>query len=695
MSRSARSVVSVSLVCVAVCAVAACKNSGSADDEVGSQSEESTGDGDSTDSGDGDSTDSGDGDSTDSSDGDSTDSSDGDSSDGTLDMPPGPRGCVVHVNQATGSDDNLGLTWVDAKATVQAGLDEAFLREEGCQVWVAEGTYRPTDGGPSDDRDASFTLEPGQHLYGGFSGIELALEQRDWVAHPTILSGDIGMLGDSSDNSRHVVRSEGGGRIDGFEIRDGSSEGSTLLEGRDGAGIYALSGSLTVANAVIVNNRTGPGLDGEIGVIGGHGGNGAGIYMLGGELTLDNVTVASNQTGSGGQGSATGGNGGLGAGLYVDGTLVDIHDSVFSGNQTGDGGNSMGTFGGLGGDGAGLTVFAGALTLDNVTVSASRTGNGGQGGAQGGHGGLGAGLFVVGAVVDIRDCVLSTNQTGDGGQGTNTFGGNGGNGGGAMIIRGSVVIAETVFDGNVTGQGGPGGNIAGSRGANGGLAYVVGEDSSLVLANTEFVANEAASGAGAQLQTSNGPGASVLVVNSVFRANVSDFTSGGLHLLADGSTSVVIANTAIVANQATNAGGGLVYHPLDAIGPEQPRLVNSIVWGNLAQNSGQIFSNSLAQTPLSLLVDATDIEGGCVGVTNDLECVQTHDLDPEFVNLLTGDLHLMPGSALLDLGLAEHLPPDLADLDEDGDLDEPTPLDFDNLARVVGTAPDIGPLEMP
>jgi hypothetical protein len=531
-------------------------------------------------------------------------------------MPPGPDGCVVHVNQATGNDANLGLTWVDAKATIQAGLDEVFMRAD-CQVWVAEGTYHPTDGAVLEDRSASFTLD-GQYVYGGFSGTELALDQRDWVAHPTILSGDLGAPGVSSDNSHHVVRSESGGWIDGFEIRNGSTEGLTVIQGRDGAGIiHALGGSLTVANSVIADNRAGDGLDGEIGSIGGHGGNGAGLYVLGGELTLDNVTVLGNQTGSGGLGSSAGGNGGLGAGLYA-----------------------------------------------------------------------------IGATVEIRDSVFSANFTGDGGQGMNNFGGHGGIGAGAMIDGGSAVIVDSVFEANFTGVGGPGPNAPGSPGGHGGLSYIANDNSTLIIANTEFVANEAAFGAGVQLQTSSSPGASVVVVNSVIRANVAQWSSGGMQLLGDGSASVVIANTAIVANQAPSA-AGLVYSPVEAIGPEQPRLVNSIVWGNLAQNDSQIFSSTFAQMPLSLLVDATDIQGGCVGATDNLECLVTHDLDPQFVDLLAGDLHLLPESPLHELGDLDHLPPDLADLDEDGDLDEPTPLDLDNLERVVGAAPELGPLEIP
>jgi hypothetical protein len=610
-------VVSLSLLWAAVCGAAACKDSSSTDDDHGSESEESSGDGDGDGDGDGEGDGDGDGDSGDGDgDGDPGDGDGDGDGDPKLDMPPGPDGCVVHVNQATGSDANLGLTWVDAKATVQAGLDEVFMRAD-CQVWVAEGIYHPTDGAVLEDRSASFTLD-GQHVYGGFSGIELALDQRDWVAHPTILSGDLGTPGVSSDNSHHVVRSESGGWIDGFEIRDGSTQGQTLIQGREGAGIlHGLGGSLTVANSVIADNRAGDGLDGEIGSIGGHGGNGAGLYVLGGELTLDNVTVSGNQTGSGGLGSSAGGNGGLGGGLYAIGATIEIRDSVFSANFTGDGGSGMNNFGG--------------------------------------HGGIGAG---------------------------------------AMIDGGSAVIVDSVFEGNFTGVGGLGPNAPGSPGGHGGLSYIANDNCTLIIANSEFVANEAAFGAGVQLQTSSSPGASVVVVNSVIRANVAQWSSGGMQLLGDGSASVVIANTAIVANQAPSA-AGLVYSPLDAIGPEQPRLLNSILWGNLAQFDSQIFSSTFAQTPMNLLIDATDIQGGCVGATDNLECLATHDLDPQFVDLLSGDLHLMPDSPLHELGALDHLPPDLADLDEDGDLGEPTPLDLDDLERVVGSAPELGPLEIP
>ena len=44
----------------------------------------------------------------------------------------------------------------------------------GTEIWVAEGTYKPTTG---TDRSATFSLPDGVVIYGGFSGVETARDQ--------------------------------------------------------------------------------------------------------------------------------------------------------------------------------------------------------------------------------------------------------------------------------------------------------------------------------------------------------------------------------------------------------------------------------------------------------------------------------------------------------------------------------------
>ncbi|MEM7030389.1 MAG: putative Ig domain-containing protein [Chloroflexota bacterium] len=95
-------------------------------------------------------------------------------------------GVRLHVNQAaTGA--NTGLSWADAMPSLKTALDHLHaIRCPDAEIWVATGRYTP--GITTTD---TFNLLPGMKLYGGFAGTETALNQRDWVNNPTILSGDI------------------------------------------------------------------------------------------------------------------------------------------------------------------------------------------------------------------------------------------------------------------------------------------------------------------------------------------------------------------------------------------------------------------------------------------------------------------------------------------------------------------------
>uniref|UniRef100_UPI0037C0A5A9 hypothetical protein n=1 Tax=Arenimonas sp. TaxID=1872635 RepID=UPI0037C0A5A9 len=70
---------------------------------------------------------------------------------------------------ATGSGD--GSSWANASANLQAMINASAANDE---VWVAAGTYRPTqdpfgNSSPADPRDRTFYLKDGVKLYGGFA----------------------------------------------------------------------------------------------------------------------------------------------------------------------------------------------------------------------------------------------------------------------------------------------------------------------------------------------------------------------------------------------------------------------------------------------------------------------------------------------------------------------------------------------
>lgn len=130
---------------------------------------------------------------------------------------------VVYVDTDNAAGPGDGKSWATAFRSLQRGLDYAY--SAGAEVWVAEGTYRPTS---ATDRLASFLLRSGVALYGGFKGAETARDQRNWRANATILSGDIGRLGDPSDNSYHVLIGADEAAIDGFTITGGNADGELI-----------------------------------------------------------------------------------------------------------------------------------------------------------------------------------------------------------------------------------------------------------------------------------------------------------------------------------------------------------------------------------------------------------------------------------------------------------------------------------
>ncbi|MCZ2392695.1 MAG: right-handed parallel beta-helix repeat-containing protein [Chitinophagales bacterium] len=149
----------------------------------------------------------------------------------TIDLGAYESGCEVSFNtlyvDSSQSISGDGSTWLKAYKT----LNEALLLANSCtnikNIFVAKGTYYPTD---LSDRDATFLISRGDlRIYGGYSNGGVI---RNIYANPTILSGDIGAINSNTDNSFHVMIAAGIGAeedsliLDGLSIFWGNANGS-------------------------------------------------------------------------------------------------------------------------------------------------------------------------------------------------------------------------------------------------------------------------------------------------------------------------------------------------------------------------------------------------------------------------------------------------------------------------------------
>jgi predicted outer membrane repeat protein len=344
---------------------------------------------------------------------------------------------VIFVDKdATGPTHN-GISWANAYLTVQDGLAAA---SSGAQIWVAEGVYYPDEGigQTNDDRTSTFTLTDGVALYGGFNGTEVSLDESDWEAQITVLSGDIdhetnpdttdinGVVVDTNliagNNAYHVTYSSGVTEttiIDGFTITAGKDYGGSSCANGCGGGMYNENGSPTLRNLIFSGNSAYQ--------------LGGGMYNYGSSPTLTNVTFSNNYSGEYG--------GGIYNGNSSNPTLTDV---IFSDNKAH-----------LKGGGIFNTESSNSV-LTNVTFSGNSTDD------------WGGGMFNAGSNPTLTNVTFSGNSAENGGGGmvnrynsnpklTNvTFSNNvAENSGGGMSNNGSSpTMTNVTFSGNSADYGG-------------------------------------------------------------------------------------------------------------------------------------------------------------------------------------------------------------------------------------------------
>jgi hypothetical protein len=478
-------------------------------------------------------------------------------------------GTRYYVRGNGGSVSNSGLSWNNAFKYLQQALTVA---NSGDEIWVAGGVYYPDDGGPYplDSRNATFTLEDGVAIYGGFAGTETLLSQRDFTVNLTILSGDVDnndFNGDGNfiaesiadivgSNAYHVVTTSGNAStaiLDGFVITAGKADGNTDPLNK-GGGVYAYQSSATLRNLAFSASYAGSG-GGLVGVdcpalslmkadfvnnyavfVGG------GLALINSALTLTDVMLGGNEAGS------------SGGGMDNSNSTISINNAIFTDNLAPLGG-------------AMANRFNSRVDLVNGTFSSNYASSGG------------GGIYNQNSHPTLSNVTFTDNRSLVGGgmynQNSNptllfnTFRDNQADfGGGLSNDNSRPVIQFGLFEGNYASD--KGGAIHNLNGSN------------LSLLTTTVRNNQAAAGGGMYNYLSNPNLTSVDFQNN--RADSASLGGGGMF---NYSSSPVLSRVTFSGNTASNAGGGM-YNYLGS----HPKLTDVTFSGNTAQNGGGMRNHS-------------------------------------------------------------------------------------------------------
>jgi hypothetical protein len=303
---------------------------------------------------------------------------------------------IRYVNGPLATGANDGSSWANAyrgSSAVQTALTAAV---PGDQIWVAGGTYFPTNGVL---RTATFQLKNGVEIYGGFGATEVALADRVLGNFISVLSGDLGGNDGAliyTDNSYHIVNAGGTGAtavLDGFNVASGNANGAGANEDR-GGGILCVSGaSPTIRNCNFRLNRC-------------SFGGGAG-YINGSAPTFTDCTFQNNDGANYG-----------GAFDMATSVTATFDRCVFSNNQAARAGA--------------IEIFGSSTVKVYDSLFVQNTSNGAGGGGA---------IYISGSNPQIRNCTIVAN--------TATANGTGG----ILGSSASPSIINCIVYGNV-GQGG-------------------------------------------------------------------------------------------------------------------------------------------------------------------------------------------------------------------------------------------------
>ncbi len=490
---------------------------------------------------------------------------------------------------------NTGTSWGDAFTNLQSALLGA---EDGDTIRLADGIYKPTN---TTDRSISFVLRNGVALYGGYAGYGASdPDARDTGAHPTVLSGEIGNVGDSTDNSYHVVTADRVGTsivFDGVTVTGGNAAGTGSYHPM-GGGLLALYSSLALSNCTfsgniakgkggaMYNSNSSPSLT-NCTFSGNSAGQGGAIYNDYSSPSLTNCTFSANAAGQGGA-------------IYNNFSAPTLTNCTFSGNSAMSYGGAMlsqsspgsmlancrfsGNTASYGG-GVYDSNSSSSPTLVNCTFSGNRATSigGGMYKDDSSSGSMltnctfsgntaisyGGGMYNGDSNTRLTNCVFSTNTAAYGGGLRNaasptllncTFIGNSGTSYGGGMFNDNM---STPTLNNCTFTGSAGGSSGGG---------VYNSSASPTLNNCTFTGNAASNGGGMYDSESN-----PVLANCTFSGN-SASNGGGMY---NSSSNSVVANCTFSANSASNGGG--MYHSSGS-----PMLTNCIIWENTASSNPQI-----------------------------------------------------------------------------------------------------------